>query len=931
MEPVSLLMTKLYIPPLRPGVVPRPRLVERLDESLRLGRALTLISAPAGFGKTTLLVEWIQGRSDGMPPLRAAWVSLDEGDNNPTQFMSYLITALKTLDLPIREGLLEALQSPQPPLLESVLASLISDLASLVTSQTADAPVVLVLDDYHILKARAIHDAVTFLIDHLLALPHAPHIVIASRSDPPLSLARLRGQGLLTELRVDDLRFTEDEAAALLQDMTSLSVTPEEIAALEGRTEGWITGLQLAAIALQAAASAPASDISRFIQEFTGSHRFVLDYLVEEVFAHQPPHIKRFLLQTSILDRLSAPLCGAVCFPTADTQDGLQDAQTILEALERANLFIVPLDETRRWYRYHRLFADLLHSQLKRLGTELGCAPAGELHQRASHWYEAQGLLAGAVGHALAAEDFERAADLVEGHGLQMLKRGEMTALLTWLADLPAAVIRSRPQLCIYQAWALSLSGRLVEVEPSLQAAESGAEGDLSNDRLGQIAAIRSYVAGQRGEIDRAVDLAHQALVLLDEENLVVRSVVAFTLGGVHLADGDLTTATRSLTQASEMGQVAGNIHLAVPASTLLADLTVQQGRLHTAFDAYQRTLEVAGHSPVAAQAHSGMGMVLYEWNDLESAAHHLAQSIELGQLWGNVGALSSDYIALAQVRYAQGDLSGTYDAMEEAERLAEGKGVHPSAVARVAAGRLRLAVGQGDLPAVERWVRASKVEVEGEVNLFNEAEYVTLARALLALGQAGAAGTLLGRLLAAAEKGGRLGRSIELLILHSLAYHAQGDQDRSLGALAKAVALSEPEGYQRTFLDEGEPLRSLLSEFRSRLKNQAGAVGDPDPERLLTYSAELLAAFAATEPGTLRPHSVAQTNGSGAGLVEALSEREMEVLRLVATGLSNQAIADQLFIAVSTVKSHTNSIYGKLGVRNRTQAVAQARTLGLL
>jgi LuxR family maltose regulon positive regulatory protein len=926
-----LLMTKLYIPPSRPGLVRRPRLIQRLDESLRLGRKLTLLSAPAGFGKTTLLIEWIQGRSDRLPPLRTAWVSLDERDNDPARFLAYLCASLETLHLPIREGLLGALRSPQPPPVESVLASLVSELSSPAAGQATGPPLVLVLDDYHIIRARAVHDAVAFLLDHLPAPPHAPHLIIASRSDPPLSLARLRGQGLLTELRVADLRFTEDEAAALLRDAASLPVSAEEIAALEARTEGWITGLQLATIALQAAAFAPGSDISRFIQEFTGSHRFVLDYLVEEVFSQQPAHIKRFLLQTSILDRLAGSLCDAVCFGPAGPADSQQHGQETLEALERANLFIVPLDGERRWYRYHRLFADLLRSQLERLGPELGCAPAGELHRRASLWYKAQGLLAEAVGHALAAEDFERAADLVEGRGLEMLKRGEMTALLGWLEALPARGIRSRPQLCIYQAWALALSGQLEGVEPSLQAAEVGAEAGPLGDRSGQIAAIRSYVAAQRGEIPQAVDLAHRALALLDEGNLVVRSVVAFTLGGAHLAGGDLAAAARVLAQASEMGQAGGNIHLAVPASTLLADLEAQQGRLHAAFDDYQRALEMAGHSPVAAQAHSGLGMILYEWNDLEAADHHLSRSIELGRLWGNADALSSDYIALARLRRAQGDLPGAVDAMHEAERLAKGRGLHVSATARVAAGQVRLAVIQGDLPAVERWVRDCGLDVEGEINPLREGEYIVLVRALLALGQADAAGRLLARLLEAVETDGLFGHGIEILVLQALAHGAQSDQDRALAALTRAVALAEPEGCVRTFLDEGPPLRSLLSDLRSRLPGQSGAAGDPDPGRLLAYSGELLAAFAAVEPGAPPTPGADQARKPGAGPVEPLSERELEVLRLVAAGLTNQAIADRLFIAVSTVKSHTNSIYGKLGVRNRTQAVAQARALGLL
>jgi LuxR family maltose regulon positive regulatory protein len=918
-----LLMTKLYIPPPRPGLVPRPHLTQRLDESLQSGCKLTLVSAPAGFGKTTLLVEWLHGRRDNSSDLRAAWISLDEGDNDPARFLLYLTTSLRGLGLTLEQGLLEALRSPQPPPVESVLASLVNDLAH--------SPGVLVLDDYHVIKARAVHDAVAFLLDHLPPPPRAPQLVIGSRSDPPLFLARLRGRGLLTELRVADLRFTEHEAATLLQKVAGLPVPAEGIAALEARTEGWVTGLRLAAIALQRAASVPGGDVPRFIQEFTGSHRFVLDYLVEEVFAQQPLHIKRFLLQTSILDRLSAPLCEAVCFGPDGPPGDREDAQEILEALERANLFLVPLDGARRWYRYHRLFADLLRSRLPRLGPELGCAPAGELHHRASVWYEAQGLLAEAVAHALVVDDGERAADLIEAHGLQMLKLGKMTALLGWLDALPARTVRLRPQLCIYQAWALALSGRIEEAESSLQAAEAGTKTESLDDRSGQIAAIRAYVAAHRGDVRQTVDLAHQALALLDETNLVVRSVVAYTLGGVHLMGGDLAAAVGSLTQATEMGQAAGNVHLAVPANALLADLKVQQGQLHGAFEAYQQALEMAGHSPVAAQAHSGMGTILYEWNKLEAAARHLARSIELGRLWGNREALSSDYVSLARLHLARGDLPGASDAMQEAKRLVAGRDLHLSAAAQVAAGQLRLAVSTDDLPAVERWVRACSLEVEGQISPILEQEYVALARGLLALGQTGAAGRLLNRLLEGVEKEERLGRGIEILILQALAHRARGDQEQALTLLTRALTVAEPETYVRTFLDEGRALRSLLSDLRSRLADQAGVAGAPDRGRLLAYTQDLLAAFAASGSGVSPVSGADRGPIPGAGLVEPLSEREMEVLRLVADGLTNQAIADRLFIALSTVKSHTNSIYGKLAVQNRTQAVAKARSLRLL
>ena len=933
------LATKLHLPQVRSDLVHRLRLVQRLEDGLQTGRKLSLMSAPAGFGKTTLLAEWLEHRRDAAPGPPAAWVSLDEADNDPARFLAYLAVALRTLDLPIRAGLVEALFSSHPPPIAPVLANLVNSIARSSWIEAGGSPAILILDDYHVIKARAVHDAVAFLLEHLPEPPQGPHLVIASRSDPPLHLARLRGRGLLTELRLVDLRFTPDEAVALFRDVAGLPLSVQDVAALEARTEGWITGLQLAAIALQAAISttgeagrrdaapAEAAGVSRFIQEFTGSHRFVLDYLVEEVLLQQPLHIQRFLLQTSILERLTGSLCDAVCLTGAQTDGVWPDGQSTLETLEQANLFIVPLDSERRWYRYHRLFADLLRSRLDRLGPELGCAPSGELHLRASLWYEDQGFLAGAIAHALAAKDHERAAGLAEGHGLQMLKRGEMTALLGWLEALPTDVIRSRPRLCIYQAWALALSGQLDGVEASLQAAESAPEASRQDDRAGQIAAIRAYVAAQGGEMARAVELAHRALALLDEDNLVVRSVVAFTLGGIYLFSGDRAAAAGALTQATEMGQAAGNVHLAVPASTLLADLEVQRGRLHKAFEAYQAALEVAGHSPVAAQAHSGLGQVLYEWNDLDSAAHHLAQGVELGRMWGNIDALSGDYVVLAWIRWAQGDRPGAFQAQQEAEQLIEGKDLHPIAAAEVIAGRVKLAIAAGDLAVVQRWVRDCGLDLEGDIVPQREVEYVTLARALLALGQAEAACQVVDRLLANAEKDGRLGRSIEFLVLQALAHRAQGALEQARAALARALTYALPEGYIRTFLDEGEPLHSLLSDLRSRLLDRAVE----DAGRLLAYTGDLLVAFAPAGPRATQLPDGDQARVPNAGLVEPLSERELEVLRLVADGLTNQAIADKLFIAVSTVKSHTNSIYGKLDVRNRTQAVAQARALGLL
>lgn len=903
-----LLATKLYIPQPRPRLVARSRLTARLDEALRLGRRLILVSAPAGFGKTTLLSTWLAGIKN-----RAAWLSLDEGDNDPARLLAYLVGALQSLEAGIGQDLLGALGSPQPPPMPALLTALLNELAAALSRDAP--PTLLVLDDFHALTAPPTHQILTFLLEHL---PPGLCLVVASRSDPPLPLARLRGRGQLTELRVADLRFSADEAAAFLHEVFTLDLAGDDVAALTARTEGWITGLQLAALSLQQAGTERAP---QFIQDFAGSNRFVLDYLLEEVLEQQPEPVQRFLLQTSILDRLSGPLCDRVLeigdgsshkgqfsqYPISNTQFL---SQKTLEQLEAANLFILPLDDERRWYRYHRLFADLLRARLDRFGPQLGCAPAGTLHRRASEWYEQNGLPDQAITHALAAHDLERAANLIEVNALPMLLRGELTALRRWLETLPDDVVRARPWLGVFHAWALTLSGRLEAAADRLQAAEAASPASPPDDRLGHVAAMRAYIAGQRGDGARCVEEAERALALLDADNLVVRSVVAFTLGGACLLRGDTAGAARAFAQASEMGQAAGNIHLAVPAAAHLADLEVQRGQLHRAFETYRRILDLAGPSPVAAQAHSGLGALLYEWNDLDAAERHLARSLELGKLWGNVEALSSDYAALAWLHHARGDAQRRDEALRGLEQLAHERSLHPRAADQVAAFQARLAVARGDLAAAERWLADSGLHADDDINPLNEQALLALAHVLLALGRADETARLLDRLLKAVERDGRPGSAVEILALRALAHQALAQPSRVMAALERALALAEPEGYVRTFVDLGDPLAELL------------AVADGE------YVARLLAAF----PKSHTPLSrFPDTRFPASPLVEPLSDRELEVLRLVAAGLTNREIADELVIALSTVKSHTNSIYGKLGVKNRTQAVAQARGLGLL
>lgn len=888
-----LLRTKLYVPQPRPDLVSRPRLVERLNGSLSRAPGVTLISAPAGFGKTTLLSAWIR---DAKPPV--AWLSLDGGDNDPARFWTYVIAALRTRHPDLGEATLAALRAPQPPPIAVALTALLNELAAL------PGPVILVLDDFHLIEAQAIHDAVTSFLDHL---PPPLHLMIATRADPPLPLARLRGRGQMTEIRAEDLRFTPAETAAFLTGVMGLDLPAGDVRALETRTEGWITALQLAALSLQGQDEAQRRG---FIRTFTGSHRYILDYLAEEVLGGQPESLQVFLLQTAILERLTGPLCDALT--------GQTGGQATLERLEQANLFIVPLDDERRWYRYHRLFADLLRQRLQRAyGAQV---PA--LHRQAAAWYESQGFVTEAMSHALAGADFERAARLVGQNAQAMLYRGEVTQLLAWLGALPDELVRSRPWLCICQAWALLLSGQLEAIEPYLHAAGQAPPpadaAEPGQDGPGHVAAIRAYAAALQGDAPRASELARQALDSLSEKNVMVRSVVTYLLGGVCLLTEDLAGAAQAFAEAGRIGQEAGNLHIAVPALCALAHLQAVRGQLHQAAGTFGEALQLAGGRragrgqplPMAAMAFSGLAGLLYEWNDLEAATRHLTQGLEQGELWGNADTLASGYVGLARARQAQGDLDGALEALQRAEQLLREHAVTPTTEARVAASGPRLWLARGNRAAIESWVRQRGLEVAGRLSYVREVEYLALARVLLARNEAAEATALLGRLLQAAETAGRQGSAIEILALQALALRARDDIPGALAALERALSLAEPEGYARTFLDEGEPMLELLRHAGSRGIAPA-------------YVSRLLAAAGPTAADRASP--------AAQPLIDPLSERELEVLQLLAAGLTNQEIARKLVVATGTVKAHTASIYLKLNAHSRSQAVALARELGLL
>ncbi len=940
---MSVLATKLYIPPVRQKAVPRPRLVERLNAGLQYTPSILLISASAGSGKTTLVSEWVNDLRHRHSPAprpvqglasddlrledlnqienrkskirnQVAWLSLDEDDNDPTRFLIYLVSSVQTVLPEMGMELLTALQSPQPPPLETVLTAMLNEIS------TFPDDLILVLDDYHVIESKPVDQILAFLMEHL---PHRMHLVIATREDPQLPLARYRARGQLTELRASDLRFTPVEAAEFLNQVMGLHLSAEEITALENRTEGWIAGLQLAALSMQGQ-----KDTTGFIKSFTGSHRFVLDYLMEEVLQREPETIQTFLLTTSILERLCASLCEAVlCTPSGSGQE-------ILNYLESSNLFIVPLDNERHWYRYHRLFADLLRQRLQQ-STE---GIINVYHSRASAWFEENGFENEAFQHAIAARDFERAARMAELSWLAMFRSNiQNITFLAWMKALPDELIRARPVLSVGYAWALldvgemeAAEARLQDAERWLETAESKPSGEMAvvdEDAFRSLASTisfaRAFLSLALGDVASTLKHARQGLASLPEADHFQRASAAALLGAAFWRTGELETACDYMSEGLAEIYKAGNPDFAISGIVGLADIRMTQGRLREAVRLYERTLQTALERGEPIQGTSdlylGLGMLSIEQNDLETAEQHLHKSQELGAQAGLPDWKYRLSIVQAKVDEIQGNLEGALDLFQEAERLYY-RSPLPD-VRPVSASRTRIWVKQGRLNEALGWVREKGLSVDEDLSFMREFEHITLARVLIAEFKLDHANRhilealeLLERLLKAAESGGRTGSLIEILILQAIAHQVQGKLPSALAALGRALSLAEPEGYIRIFADEGESLRELLV----RLKAQGTGTN--------AYIQKLLTAF--SRPTTI-PQSKIENQQSE--IPEPLSPRELEVLRLIAEGLSNDEISKRLFLALSTVKGHNLKIFGKLGAKSRTEAVARARELGLL
>ena len=883
----TLLATKLFVPTARPGLVQRARLMERLQSILTC--RLTLVSAPAGFGKTTLVSEWVS--SCGRP---VAWLSLDKGDNDPASFLAYLVSALRTIMPGIGAGILNLLNTTQsqPPPIESLLTTLVNEITTIPEN------FILVLDDYHVIEAKPVDQGLTFLLEHL---PAQLHLVIATREDPPLPLARLRARGQLTELRANDLRFTPAEAVEFLNRVMGLSLSAEDIAALENRTEGWIAGLQLAAISMQGD-----KDTASFIKSFTGSHHFVLDYLLEEVLQKQSASVQTFLLRTSILGRLCGPLCDAVLLdPSASGQD-------TLEYLEHANLFIVPLDHERHWYRYHHLFADLLRQRLRQsmaeLKQDIGKGDA-ELHERASKWFEDNGQDIEAFQHAAAADDIERAERLIDNSGLSHRFSGR-AILLDWLASLPAQVLDAKPSLWVKYASALLGGGQTTGVEEKLQAAEAvllGTESeDKSRDLIGQIAAARATLALTRYQPDAMIAQALRALEYLAPDNLYSRFVANWTMAFAYRLRGERATAGRAFTEALSTAKASGNVRGAFLATLCLGDMDELENRLYQAVENYRRALQLLGDQPPpsASEAYLGLARIFYEWDDLDAAQEYAEQSLQLAQQYDRLlDRLIVGQVFMARLKLARRDVPGAAAVLAEAEQsVRQNNFVHR--MPEVAAAQVLALLRQGNLTAAASLAETHDLPI-------------SRARALLAQGDPSAALAVLEPLRRQMEAKGWADERLKAMILQAVALHAHGEKEKAEQLLGEALALAEPGGFIRIFADEGSPMVQLLSE--------AAAHGIM-PE----YVAKLLAAFESEKP-KIDDKPELSTAPLGQPLKEPLSRRELEVLQLMAEGLSNREIGERLFLALDTIKGHNRIIFGKLQVQRRTEAVARAREWGLL
>jgi LuxR family maltose regulon positive regulatory protein len=910
-----LLETKLYIPKWRPGLVSRPRLIERMQQGIE--RKLTLVSAPAGFGKTTLLAEWLAASPAN--ERAAGWVSLDQSDNAPAFFWAYFITALQKVRSEIGARALALLQSPQPPPIESVLTTLINEI------NAVEHRFVLILDDYHVIDAPPIHSAIAFLLDHL---PPHMHLIIASRSDPPLPLARLRVRGESTELRAADLRFSTEEAAAFLNEMMKLNLSSAEVTALESRTEGWIAGLQLAALSLQAR-----DDVAGFITAFTGNDRYIVDYLVEEVLQRQPEGVRSFLLQTSILDQLSGSLCDAVI----EREDG----KKMLEALDRGNLFVVPLDDKRQWYRYHHLFADVLRAHA--MEEQPDQIPA--LHRRAAAWFEEAGMAAEAIEQARAAGDHETVARLLAANFEEFERIGRYASIARWFASLPEEMIRKRPRLALIQALVALASDNNNQAarklaswaEEAINKIESRGGFDPSNDiggtvvgsagleaLKGEMLALKLFTSGRKLPPEEITAIAEQARKLLPLSKHRIRGMLRMIDTGMQIARSDLKSALPNLERSIEEARRTQNPSLLVDMLTHRGDVHVLMGKLEDGRRSFEEALLIgqnlsAEGNWVLCSPHTSLAGVLLERADLAGATEHVAKALEFAGKSPTRSPVLYARTTAAQVFLAAGNIKPALEQLEQAQAFVRGSS-DSRYVSFLSSVQLKFHCCTGDLEAAADVVRDRNLSPDTAVDRNNEEEMTAFARYLIARGDDSEAEQVLSRVLTIVRSIGRVQHEILALVLKALTHELLGDRALALESLGRATFLGEPGRFNRTFTSEGPLIAELMEMLADAVRRGRGPKEAGSPSYLTYLLGEM----------RVGPET-ASTPLAAARLVEPLTSRELEILRLIAAGMRNQEIADRLFISLHTVKRHIANAYGKLGVTHRTEAVARANELKLL
>ncbi|HEX5166271.1 MAG TPA: LuxR C-terminal-related transcriptional regulator [Thermomicrobiales bacterium] len=879
------LITKLLPPPSPRDLIARPHLAKAIEP--KPGQQITLISAPTGFGKTTAMQEWASTTERAV-----CWVSLDSGDNEPDGFWSYVVSAIERGQPGFSATARSLLHTPEAVSAEYVVTAIINELA-----QIPD-PVSLILDDYHLISNEIIHRSMRFLIDHL---PAHVHLLVAGLSDPPLGLPRLRAQGRLIELRGPDLCFQPDDTAALLIETLGLSLSAADVQNLQQRTEGWVAGLRLAALALR-----QQSDPAAFIDGFNGNHRSVGDYLADDVLGRQPEEIQRFMIETSILNQMSGPLCDAV--------SDRHDSQAILETLEHANAFLVPLDDRRQWFRYQGLFADVLRERFARAGDEV----IRTIHRRAAIWYYEQRMTRDAMRHALASGDLDLVAEIVEQRACPMLASGELETIKRWIEPLPREMIERRPILGCLRAWVLVLTGRVDEAEPLLDAVEAQMSDD-ERQAIGEIAAIRAYAARLRHEIPRAIELSRQARALTPASSFSVRRAIALNYGIALWWRWEAAEAERAFREAADLAEAGGELGAAVVARCHLARIRSDQGYLDQAWELFQEAAGLAEHwnvssLPSQSFVHLGMAYVLIERDDLDAAETCLTECIRLGTAGGKIDHVMLAHVELTRVALARGDLDAAHNAIRAAQTTID---QHPVVhlAAEIALVQVMLWLAEGDLAAASTWATETLARAGGQAETLSEPERLALVHLRLAQDEAADAEAILASLhersAATFPKGWNTCRIVTLILLARV-HDAAGRHDAARDTLDEALRIAQPLGHIRTFAEHGAALVPLLVRIQPN-----AAISRAYLDRLLD---------ACTPATTAMPS--ATTLGP---VTTALTRRELQVLRHIQDGLSNREIAEALFVTVGTVKRHTNSIYSKLAVNSRTQALAKARLLRLI